>query len=114
MEDTDRKEKKNSAGLHIVKGVPLPPFIGQKRIDEYKNWPLLQDDVYIVAFPKSGTTWTQQIVKLIKNNGVDDDVVIEKSIPWVDERGPEEYKVNYAVYRQYRMVALSGIMGYTA
>ena len=40
--------------------------------------------IWIVTYPKAGTTWTQQIVKLINNNGEDDDVNILKSVPWVE------------------------------
>ena len=49
-----------------------------------KDIPLRPDDIWIVSYPKAGTTWTQQIVKLINNNGEDDDVKIDESIPWVE------------------------------
>jgi hypothetical protein len=45
-----------------INGIIFPPFITQKRVDELKDWPLLPDDVYVVSYPRSGTTWTQQIV----------------------------------------------------
>ena len=53
-------------------GMVVPPFIHQQRIDELKDLPLHLDDLFIASFPKSGTTWTRQIVKLVLNNGEDD------------------------------------------
>ncbi len=44
-----------------------------------KDIPLRPDDIWIVSYPKSGMAWTQQIVKLIKTNGEDDDVKIDES-----------------------------------
>ena len=45
---------------------------------------LRPDDVWIVTYPKCGTTWTQQIVRLIINRGKDDGLTIKESIPWVE------------------------------
>ena len=47
-----------------------------------KDLELYPDDVWVVTYPKSGTTWTQQIVKLIRNNGVQYDVRITTAVPW--------------------------------
>ena len=33
---------------------------------------------------KSGTTWMQQIVKLLRNGGKRDDIKLDKSIPWLE------------------------------
>ena len=79
--------------LHYVNGVPLEPMIDQKRMDELKDWTLLPDDVYVVTYPKSGTTWVQQILKLIKSNGVDDGVTVHLAMPWLEMMGPEKCKV---------------------
>ena len=83
-----------SLKLNYINGLPFPITIDEKRMDELKDWTLLPDDVYVVTYPKSGTTWAQQILKLIRNNGVDDGVTIGKSVPWLEEVGPEKCKVN--------------------
>ena len=63
-------------GLLSFCGFPiLWPFI--------YNFPVKSDDVIISTFPKSGTTWTQQIVYLIMTG----DFEKGKSIP-IDERIP--------------------------
>ena len=79
--------------LHYVNGVPFEPLIDQKKMDELKDWTLLPDDVYVVTYPKSGTTWVQQILKLIKSNGVEDGVIVHLSMPWLELVGPEKCKV---------------------
>ena len=47
----------------------------------------------VVTYPKCGTTWTQQIVRLLRNNGVQDDVRIDAAVPWL-EAGPPINMVN--------------------
>ena len=84
-----------STGLHepaalsdkIWNGISLPDFITltPQELDELKSFPLRPDDVFIVTYPKSGTTWAQQIVKLIRSNGKDDGRTIDVAIPWLIE-----------------------------
>ena len=45
--------------------------------------------------PKSGTSWTRQIVRLILNNGEDDGKSLE-SIPWLSAVGPHQAWANLA------------------
>ena len=68
--------------LHTVNGLLVPDFVTQENMDKLKDLELYPDDVWVVTYPKSGTTWTQQIVKLIRNNGVQDDVRITTAVPW--------------------------------
>ena len=42
---------------------------------------------------KSGTTWLQQIVKLIRNNGREDGVKIVDASPWLEALKPSENNV---------------------
>ena len=53
----------------------------------YQNWVPRSDDVFIASFPKSGTTWTQQIVRLVYSRGLirDDDPSLHAIIPWLDD-----------------------------
>ena len=56
-------------------GFPVPDIITQE-MDKLKSFPLHPDHVWVVAYPKAGSTWTQQIVRLVRNGGQDDGKVI--------------------------------------
>ena len=73
--------------LNMVNGVPFPSFIDQKTMDDLNNFSLHPGDLFVVTYPKSGTTWTQQIVKLIQRGGIDDSIQLNKTIPWLEEIG---------------------------
>ena len=71
----------------VVNGIVFPIDIGQQRMDELKDFQLRADDLFIVTYPKCGTTWTQQIVKLIANDGKDDGMLVTEAIPWLERAG---------------------------
>ena len=75
-------EEQPHVTLHTVNGLLVPDFVKQENVDKLKDLELYPDDVWVVTYPKSGTTWTQQIVRLIRNNGVQDDVRIDTAVPW--------------------------------
>ena len=71
---------------HILNGMLVPSFVQQDRLDELKSIKLYPDDIWIVTYPKCGTTWTQQIVKMIRSKGQEDGVRITASVPWLETK----------------------------
>jgi hypothetical protein len=65
-----------------------------ERWEELKEYPVRPDDVFIVSFPKSGTTWMQQIVKLLRSDGQPDDVTVDRAIPWLEVIDSDFGKLN--------------------
>ena len=59
-------------------------IVKQETLDMMKDYQLYPDDLWIASYPKSGTTWTQQIVKLLRANGEQDDKQIIHSIPYLE------------------------------
>ena len=69
--------------MHILNGLVVPKFIEQKNLDKLNDLRLRDDDVWIVSYPKAGTTWMQYIVYLIHNGGKDDEKKISDAVPWL-------------------------------
>ena len=85
----------------MVNGVTFPGFISTETYDNLRDFHPRSDDLFIVTYPKSGTTWTQQIVKLIRSNGEDDQKMrIATVIPWIETlTGQDEIKASiYNIY----------------
>ena len=72
--------------------------IGQERWERLKTFSVCPDDVFIAGYPRCGTTWTQQIVKLLRNGGKDDDQRLDLTIPFMEFIGsPPAKLMNYDV-----------------
>eukprot|EP00112_Aurelia_sp_Birch-Aquarium-sp1_P019643 Seg4902.2 transcript_id=Seg4902.2/GoldUCD/mRNA.D3Y31 product="Sulfotransferase 1C4" protein_id=Seg4902.2/GoldUCD/D3Y31 len=54
------------------------PAAYEKYKSRFKDWELRADDVYVFAFAKNGTTWTQELVWCVQN---DCDIEKAKSMP---------------------------------
>ena len=37
-------------------------------MDDLQNFPLKEDDIWIVTFPKCGTTWMQETISMLVND----------------------------------------------
>lgn len=62
-----------------------PPFISQADMDLIKKEFVAKDgDVFVVTYPRSGTTWTEQMVHLLVRNGVQGDQRITDAVPWLE------------------------------
>ena len=75
------EEKEQKVLMHFVNGVPVPQIVTQDLVDVLKTADYYSDDVWIATYPKTGTLWTAQIVRLIHNKGVQDDTVLPTIVP---------------------------------
>ncbi|XP_042364287.1 sulfotransferase 2B1-like [Plectropomus leopardus] len=73
----------------LYKGVFMPSLVHTpKSLKYYEQFTFRPDDIVIATYPKSGTTWTQEIVPLIVSGG--DPASVETlpnwdRVPWLEE-----------------------------
>ena len=84
---------------NIVNGIPFPILVDQAKYDALIDFPLRSDDFFLATHAKSGTTWLQQISKLIKIKGEktsadDEDKHIFETCPWFEVIGKEAAMVS--------------------
>ncbi len=75
---------------HRVNGILYPPFVDEGHLEKLKTFKRRPDDVFIVAYPKSGTHWLMKIVNLVIHNGEDKYLHYTPSreeIIWIEESG---------------------------
>ena len=66
-------------------GLKMRSYMDIEWIKSIKNMKLRPDDIWIVTYPKSGTTWTQQIVRFIISRGKEDSTAsVIEAVPWVE------------------------------
>ena len=83
---------------HLVKYIddfPVIPLVTKAQLDLMKGIDLFADDVWIVTYPRSGTTWTQQIVRSIRCQA-NEDMPIDQAIPYLEAANSDftPYKVD--------------------
>ena len=92
--------KRNNEGMTIgdelEPGMRLPDGISAEKIkDIVQKFSIRPNDVFVATYPKCGTTWMQQIVKLVWNNGIEDGRDIDEALPWIESMSLEETEVSY-------------------
>ena len=60
--------EKGQSFIRTIPGFVTMPVAFEKYQQRIKNWHVRQDDVYVLTFPKNGTTWTQELVWLLQND----------------------------------------------
>lgn len=72
---------------NVVEGVVMPFVVTPEKIERLRTeFHVRPGDVFIVSYPKSGTTWVQQIVRLVQGGASSPDTgtKITDAIPWLE------------------------------
>ena len=102
IEMADIHPAKRAFDLYIASGGPqgeivdgvLIPSGGRKDLrDLQSRFALRPSDVFLTSYPKTGSTWLLQTVKLIRNKGVEDGRDVDQAIPLLEYLTPEETEV---------------------
>jgi hypothetical protein len=65
--------------------IKFPIFISQTDMDLIEKEFVAKDgDVFVVTYPRSGTTWTEQMVHLLVNNGEQGEQRLTDAVPWLE------------------------------
>jgi hypothetical protein len=76
--------------LNVVKDgkgrqIKVPVFISQADLDQIeKEFVVTNDDVFVITYPRSGTTWTEQMVHLLVNHGEQGEQRLTDAVPWLE------------------------------
>uniref|UniRef100_A0A1X7T295 Sulfotransferase domain-containing protein n=1 Tax=Amphimedon queenslandica TaxID=400682 RepID=A0A1X7T295_AMPQE len=73
-----------SLKLTYCQGIAFTPYLKPAWIEEIADFPLSSDDLLVATYPKSGTTWAQQIVSLIQTRGEDSSEHVFQNVPWFE------------------------------
>src|SRR5205823_54666 len=50
------------------------------------------DDVFVVTYPKAGTTWMLQVVHLLRNGGDQGILLLNRAVAWIERDGIDGLK----------------------
>jgi hypothetical protein len=69
QEDDDDKEEEEEEPFELIDGIRWAPEWGSKSLRFGLSYQAQSDDLFIVTYPRSGTTWMQNIVYSLQTNG---------------------------------------------
>jgi len=72
-------------------GFLIPPSFSKEKFRSALKYQAERTDIFIATYPKCGTTWTQNIVWLLDNNGIPfpPDKLIQKEMPFLELVGSD-------------------------
>jgi len=79
--------EKGQSFIRTVPGHVTLPLGFEKFKRPIKNWQVRNDDVYVLTFPRTGTTWTQELVWLLHNDCNFEEaktVALDRRFPFLD------------------------------
>ncbi|XP_078581948.1 sulfotransferase 2B1-like [Branchiostoma floridae x Branchiostoma japonicum] len=50
---------------HEYKGILFPAIVPKETLDVMPDYPVRDDDIFILTYPKSGTNWIMEVVKKV-------------------------------------------------
>ena len=83
--------KSDLEACELLDGVKMIATVSAANVERLRNEVTFREnDAFLVSFPKCGSSWTKQIVKLIANNGVETGITHDEAIPWIDRMTLED------------------------
>ena len=68
----------------VMNGIRVPHFYNTELIEKLKNFKVRADDIWVVSYPKCGTHWTMQLLRLILNSGKASSKNIMETVLWLE------------------------------
>jgi len=71
--------------LQLIRGIPQNPLFDRSQFEDIiDNFATRDTDTYVCTYVKAGTTWCQQIVTLLLNNGEQGAKSYGETVPWLE------------------------------
>ncbi|WP_411025355.1 sulfotransferase domain-containing protein, partial [Salmonella sp. s55004] len=71
----------------------LPTIIAKRYLPIVKNFEVRHDDIFLITFPKSGTTWMQNIITLMMEDGKEpNNTHLFRKVPFLEMPQSMSYK----------------------
>eukprot|EP01025_Chloroclados_australasicus_P046939 TRINITY_DN519_c0_g1_i2.p1 TRINITY_DN519_c0_g1~~TRINITY_DN519_c0_g1_i2.p1 ORF type:complete len:352 (-),score=36.08 TRINITY_DN519_c0_g1_i2:353-1267(-) len=84
-------EEKSAPKFQLIEGYQFPPFFVTENIKSALKYEAKPGNIFICTYPRSGTTWMQNILYLMVHKGepLESGVSIDGHIPYLEKMGKE-------------------------